>query len=120
MRIRARRAAEPGRYNISAEPLGRSVSPHRGGCQPPADAIFLIDGEAVVCRHDGLSDFTALRSRRRDRYVTLIAFDLIELQGDDLRDHKLIDRKQRLAQMRAAMPRSHTTSLLGFKIAGGF
>jgi ATP-dependent DNA ligase len=31
----------------------------------------------------------------------LIAFDLIELQGDDLRDHKLIDRKQRLAQMLA-------------------
>src|SRR5436189_3274568 len=26
---------------------------------------FLIDGEAVVCRDDGLSDFNALRSGRR-------------------------------------------------------
>jgi bifunctional non-homologous end joining protein LigD len=60
---------------------------------------FLIDGEAVICRHDGISDFDALRSRRRDHDVVLIAFDLIELQGDDLRNHKLIDRKQRLAKM---------------------
>jgi hypothetical protein len=42
---------------------------------------FLIDGEAVVCRDDGVSDFDALRSRRRDHDVSLIAFDLIELQG---------------------------------------
>jgi hypothetical protein len=33
--------------------------------------------------------------------VTTIAFDLIELQGDDLRNHKLIERKQRLAKMLA-------------------
>jgi bifunctional non-homologous end joining protein LigD len=62
---------------------------------------FLIDGEAVVCRDDGVSDFDALRSRRHDDDVTLIAFDLIEWQGDDLRNHKLIDRKNRLAKMLA-------------------
>jgi bifunctional non-homologous end joining protein LigD len=62
---------------------------------------FLIDGEAVVCRADGVSDFDALRSRRRDHDVTLIAFDLIEWQGDDLRNQKLIDRKTRLAKMLA-------------------
>jgi ATP-dependent DNA ligase len=62
---------------------------------------FLIDGEAVVCREDGISDFDALRSCRRDYEVTLIAFDLIEWQGDDLRDQKLIDRKNRLAKMLA-------------------
>ena len=60
---------------------------------------FLIDGEAVVCRDDGVSDFNALRSRRRDHDVVLIAFDLIEWQGDDLRNEKLIDRKQRLAKL---------------------
>jgi bifunctional non-homologous end joining protein LigD len=62
---------------------------------------FLIDGEAVVCRDDGISDFDALRSRRRDHDVTLIAFDLIELQGDDLRDKPLEHRKQRLAKLLA-------------------
>ncbi len=35
-----------------------------------------------ICRDDGLSDFNALRSRRRDHDVTLIAFDLIEAAGD--------------------------------------
>jgi ATP-dependent DNA ligase len=40
---------------------------------------FLIDGEAVVCCPDGLSDFDALRVGRRAHEVTLAAFDLIEL-----------------------------------------
>ena len=86
----------------------------RGGCDwadrfpaivEAASAIktrsFLIDGEAVICRDDGLSDFNALRSRRHDHEVTLIAFDLIEWQGDDLRDQKLIDRKNRLPKIPA-------------------
>jgi len=47
------------------------------------------------------SPANALRSRRRDHDVTLIAFDLIEFQGDDLRNQKLVDRKQRLAKMLA-------------------
>ena len=62
---------------------------------------FLIDGEAVVCRDDGISDFDALRCRGHDDDVTLIAFDLIELQGDDLRDKPLEHRKQRLAKLLA-------------------
>jgi bifunctional non-homologous end joining protein LigD len=60
-------------------------------------ASFLIDGEAVICREDGHSDFDALRSRRRDHDAMLFAFDLIEHQGDDLRDLPLLARKQRLA-----------------------
>jgi bifunctional non-homologous end joining protein LigD len=62
---------------------------------------FLIDGEAVVCRPDGLSDFDALRYRRRGHNVMLVAFDLIELQADDLRDLPLEQRKQRLAKLLA-------------------
>ena len=60
---------------------------------------FLIDGEAVIVRDDGLSDFNALRSRRRDREALLFAFDLIEHEGDDLRDVPLLDRKRRLAKL---------------------
>src|SRR3954453_20644134 len=44
---------------------------------------FLIDGEGIVCRPDGLSDFDALRYRRRGHNVTLVPFDQIELQGED-------------------------------------
>jgi ATP-dependent DNA ligase len=58
-------------------------------------------GEAIVCREDGLSDFEALRVGRRAHEVTLAAFDLIELQTDDLRDEPLERRKQRLARILA-------------------
>src|SRR2546423_7375347 len=59
---------------------------HRAGRQPLQGATFLINGEAVVCRDDGLTDSEALRSRRRDHDVVLFAFELIEHQGDDLRN----------------------------------
>ena len=55
---------------------------------------FLLDGEAIIsCGPDGRADFDALRSRRRDRDAVLFAFDLIEHDGDDLRDLPLIERK---------------------------
>jgi bifunctional non-homologous end joining protein LigD len=60
---------------------------------------FLIDGEVVVCRDDGLSDFNALHSRRRDHDVVLFVFDLIEHQGGDLRNAPLLDRKRQLAKL---------------------
>jgi bifunctional non-homologous end joining protein LigD len=45
----------------------------------------LIDGQAVACGDDGLPAFDRLRYRRHDASVFLYAFDLIELNGDDLR-----------------------------------
>jgi bifunctional non-homologous end joining protein LigD len=60
---------------------------------------FLIDGEVIVCRSDGLSDFDALRYRRDGYSATLVAFDLIQLQDDDLRDEPLLKRKHRLSKM---------------------
>jgi ATP-dependent DNA ligase len=59
---------------------------------------FVIDGEAVVLRNDGLSDFNALRSRRI-REAVLIAFDLIEHKGNDLRDLPLLYRKKKLRKV---------------------
>ena len=60
---------------------------------------FLIDGEAVIARDDGTPDFRALRGRRRGHEAVLYAFDLIEHDGDDLRDLPLIKRKRRLAKL---------------------
>jgi bifunctional non-homologous end joining protein LigD len=48
---------------------------------------------------DGTPDFHALRSRRRGHEAILFAFDLIEHDGDDLRDLPLIERKRRLARL---------------------
>src|SRR5262249_39417291 len=46
---------------------------------------FLMDGEAVACDRDGLPSFDRLRYRRGDGTVFLFAFDLLELDGRDLR-----------------------------------
>ena len=60
---------------------------------------FLIDGEVVITSDDGMSDFRALRSKRRGHEAVLFAFDLIEHDGTDLRDLPLIERKRRLAKL---------------------
>jgi bifunctional non-homologous end joining protein LigD len=59
----------------------------------------LIDGEAVACDDDGLPVFERLRQRRHDRHVVLYAFDLIELNGNDLRRGPLQVRKTTLASV---------------------
>jgi bifunctional non-homologous end joining protein LigD len=59
-----------------------------------------IDGEAVVlCPETGLSIFDELHSGRRDHDVVLYAFDLIELNGDDLRREPLEVRKATLTSL---------------------
>ena len=45
----------------------------------------IIDGEAVACDGNGMPSFDRIRYRRHDASVFLYAFDLIELNGDDLR-----------------------------------
>jgi len=45
----------------------------------------IIDGEAVACDDNGLASFERIRYRQHDGDVFLYAFDLIELNGDDLR-----------------------------------
>ena len=60
---------------------------------------FLIDGEAVIARDDGTPDFHALRSKRRGHEAVLFAFDLIEHDGEDLRDLPLLERKRRLKKL---------------------
>jgi bifunctional non-homologous end joining protein LigD len=46
---------------------------------------FVIDGEAVVLGVDGVSDFNALHSRKHEHEVQLYAFDILALDGEDLR-----------------------------------
>ena len=49
---------------------------------------IMIDGEAVICGADGKSDFDKLHSRAHDEAVCLYGFDLIELNGEDLRQRR--------------------------------
>ena len=65
---------------------------------------FVIDGEAVVLGVDGISDFNALHSRKHDHEVQLYAFDILALDGDDLRGLPLSVRKTNLARLLARRP----------------
>jgi bifunctional non-homologous end joining protein LigD len=60
---------------------------------------FTIDGEAVVLGPDGLSRFEELSRREAARAAILYAFDLIEHDGEDLRNLPFLDRKAALAQL---------------------
>jgi len=46
---------------------------------------FVLDGEAVVLGVDGISDFNALHSGRHNEEVQLCAFDVLAMDGDDMR-----------------------------------
>ena len=59
----------------------------------------LIDGEAVCCYERGLARFDVLRRRRNEVQAFLYAFDLLELDGTDLRREPLEVRKATLASI---------------------
>lgn len=62
---------------------------------------IIIDGEAVARDDNGVPNFDRLRYRHCDGSLLLYAFDLIELDGDDLRREPLITRKTTLASVGA-------------------
>lgn len=60
---------------------------------------FLIDGEAVCCDGSGLPVFEMLRYRRHEARIFLYAFDLLQLDGRDLRREPIEVRKAALAKL---------------------
>ena len=62
---------------------------------------FTIDGEVVVCDPDGLAVFEALQTAQRWPEAFLYAFDLVELDGADLRSKPFGERKARLTKLLA-------------------
>jgi bifunctional non-homologous end joining protein LigD len=61
-----------------------------------------IDGEGVVCGPDGVTDFNRLRAamgRKGSRQAFLYAFDLLELDGIDLRREPWETRRATLASL---------------------
>jgi bifunctional non-homologous end joining protein LigD len=53
---------------------------------------------------NGISDFNGLHSRRHDDEVQLYAFDILALEGEDLRNLPLHLRKNNLARLLARRP----------------
>ena len=59
----------------------------------------LIDGEAIVCDQTGLAVFDLIRGHRTSASAVLCAFDLLELNGQDLRHQAIEARKELLAKL---------------------
>ena len=64
----------------------------------PVDSAVL-DGEAIVLRPDNSSDFEALRSRQGQAEAILVAYDIMEVDGQDVRPEPLEERRKRLAKL---------------------
>jgi bifunctional non-homologous end joining protein LigD len=64
----------------------------------------VLDGEGVICGPDGKSDFDRMRacfSRQGAPEAFLYAFDVLELDGRDLRDERWARRRAALVQLLA-------------------
>jgi bifunctional non-homologous end joining protein LigD len=59
----------------------------------------LIDGEAIVCDENGLAVFDLIRRHGALASAVLCAFDLLELDGQDLRREPIEERKRLLAKL---------------------
>jgi bifunctional non-homologous end joining protein LigD len=61
----------------------------------------IIDGEAVAPAADGTTDFSVLQNELRGKSTrtVMVAFDLIYLNGQDLRKLPLIERKAHLKKL---------------------
>jgi bifunctional non-homologous end joining protein LigD len=59
----------------------------------------LIDGEAIVCDENGLAVFELIRRHGALASAVHCAFDLLELDGRDLRREPIEERKRLLAKL---------------------
>jgi bifunctional non-homologous end joining protein LigD len=69
----------------------------------PVKSITL-DGEAVCIREDGRPDFNRLRTAEGCAEARLIAFDLLELDGQDLLELPLYERRAALKRLLTGAP----------------
>jgi bifunctional non-homologous end joining protein LigD len=59
----------------------------------------VIDGEAIACDEKGLAVFDLIRRQQHSPGVVLCAFDLLELDGEDLRREPIETRKSTLKSL---------------------
>src|SRR5690349_6932320 len=64
----------------------------------------LLDGEGIVGDEKGLARFDLILSKQHDVQVQLCAFDVLELNGTDLRPRPLSERKATLERLLEASP----------------
>ncbi|HKL94564.1 MAG TPA: DNA ligase D [Clostridia bacterium] len=68
---------------------------------------MILDGEMVIIDDKGKTDFQALQNYMKNpdkRELTYVVFDILALNGEDLRDEKLVDRKNTLKKIMKNAP----------------
>lgn len=93
--------------------------PHiAAACARLASEEFLLDGELVLLNDEDVSDFHALQQtlhQRSDAALSYFLFDLPFVDGLDLRDQPLQERKRRLQRLlnRAPAPLRYSDHVVG-------
>ena len=72
---------------------------HRRGRELPQGAVLPDQRRGVCCDERGLAIFQVLRRRQNEASAVLFAFDLLELDGTDLRREPIEVRKATLASI---------------------
>ncbi|EGW36928.1 DNA ligase D [Desulfosporosinus sp. OT] len=70
---------------------------------------MILDGEMAITDEAGKTDFQALQNylkKPQAKNLTYIVFDLLALDGADLRGHRLIDRKENLETLLKDAPQN--------------
>jgi bifunctional non-homologous end joining protein LigD len=83
---------------------GLDWTPKFGAIATAARALpdCIVDGEVVALDHRGSPDFAGLQAALSDEktdYLIFFAFDLLFVGGQDLRQQRLVDRKQKLKRL---------------------
>ncbi|MDF2513860.1 MAG: ligase [Herbinix sp.] len=74
-----------------------------------AGRAMILDGEMVITDASGKTDFQALQNyvkNPKGQKLTYIVFDLLALDGEDLREKQLIDRKVILEALMQSAPKN--------------
>ncbi len=74
-----------------------------------AGRAMVLDGEAVIADEYGRTDFQALQSyikNPKDKGLAYAVFDILALEGEDLRDKKLVERKAVLESVMSGAPKN--------------
>ena len=78
----------------------------------------ILDGEVIVQDGRGVSDFEALQTALRSKAAHLIfyAFDLLHLDGKDLREKALLERRAKLKRLIERDPDSRIHSAMSLSV----
>jgi bifunctional non-homologous end joining protein LigD len=79
----------------------------------------LLDGEVAAVLPNGVTSFQALQNRRPDTPLAYFVFDLLHLDGQDLRDQPIERRKEKLRALLEASPTGGLFRLSDHVVGGG-